>query len=328
MGVFVIGYLTLSRLNKQDVNLRPLTAVVIGGSLGIILSPWFPENINYLVFHTLFKTQQSGLAIVGTEWFPLNWFSVARTGWIANFLLVGGITVTGCAIYLDKTKRVKLDSQLFLAVTFFFLSMFDDARRFVEYYAPFAVLTSGLLLRDAGLTWRSPISARITATIMTIFLVVGTWNGISTIRKPPFNEPGEFKEMAEFIQKHGAPNDMIFNSNWDDFVLLVPKLPMMHFVSGLDGNYLAYGDPKRFLVWYNLVLDTEKYRGQDIGRIIAGTFNAKWAIIHRSWKTLGQGLLDSQYAKLRVADEKNLLFEIQLTNNTNAAGNKKHITSQ
>ena len=59
-GAVIMGLLIACVLGAQAVREgRPqwsaITAVAIGVGAGLLLSPWFPRNAGYLVFHTVFK---------------------------------------------------------------------------------------------------------------------------------------------------------------------------------------------------------------------------------------------------------------------------------
>lgn len=318
MGVLTTGYIALVWVHTRKTSIWPLIAVMAGITLGLALSPWFPENLNHLLFHTTFKTQQSYINLTGGEWRPVSWPAVAVLAWIAHLLVLVGLITAGIAMYRDRTRRIKLDTQLFLAISLLFLFSLHHASRFAEYYSPFAVLTAGLLLRDAGFPWRSLISARIATVMLTTLLVIGAWQGISAYRKPPFFDLDQYGDVVKYIQEHGSTGDMIFNANPSDFVMLVPQLPTMRFVTGLDGTFLAYGDTKRFQIWYDLTVKTDRLKDQDTGKIIAETFGAKWAVIEYPRKALIEKLMVSKYAILRAKSQKALLFEIHLPKGTTA----------
>ena len=58
--------------------------ILAGIGLGLVLSPWFPQNFEYLLFHLLFKMfSPLGSAVpVGVEWYPypFRWFLLFSIG--------------------------------------------------------------------------------------------------------------------------------------------------------------------------------------------------------------------------------------------------------
>jgi hypothetical protein len=99
----------------------------------------------------------------------------------------------------------------------------------------------------------------------------------------------------------------VFNSSWSDFMALVWWASAFRYINGLDGHYLAFGDPARFAVWISIAVGNV----EDPADFIDRGFGARFAVVARQHATLAQQLLASPRAALLVDSPEGWLFEIR-----------------
>ena len=313
LGPMVIVAMAVQAVRERTVSSRPLVAVAVGAFAGLLASPWFPANVRYLVFHTFFKAAVGAGGLVGIEWLPVPMGMLARESWVAHGLLASGIVAALATRAAARQRPLGEDTLAACAMTLVLLAMYHFAWRFAEYYAPFAVISSALLWRDA--LRRRTVSRPLGATLagaLVLLVAVGAYQGATRVQSALRAHPNDFDAYADMMRyveaRDAAP--LVFNSRWSDFQQLVYWSDRARFVSGLDGHFLLYGDPKRFKVWYAIASGGTAERN-DNARTIRDTFGAGWAVVPSGDSRLAQALLRDPDAKLALEDRNGWLFRLE-----------------
>lgn len=297
---------------------RTLLAVFYGVMLGLLLSPWFPDNVRYLLFHTIFKVAKAedvSFGLLGSEWSLPPWEQVLVESWPANLLFFGALAV-GAVLALRGRMKVSRETIAFSIVTLVFLGMYKwSGWRFAEYYIPFAVLSAALAWRDArvasarpSVTRDMPALAAAALAAWTLFQGVFYLTGLRIIAVPVTT----YRPQMEYVVAHDrAP--MVFNSRWWDYVTLFFQAPNAKYVAGLDGHFLKFGDAARFNLWY-AILRGELLDDPALASKIHDGFSARWAVVSVADRRLALALVKSPDARLRVETFEGWLFEVKAAN--------------
>jgi len=303
------------RYREGNADWRAMLAVLYGGALGLVLSPWFPENVRYLVFTTLFKVGHAEYdlpGILGTEWWRPGWIHIANEAWLAHVVFFASLAV---AAWLTWRRRVRWSTAAMtsVAVTLAFLAMYRwVAWRMGEYYAPFAVLSAGLIWRDAwpvaraaGPQWMPQAPALALAAL----LAAGLQQGLSFVTDVVVKPVSQYQAIMRYVDSHDA-QPMVFNSSWSEYMVLFYHSDNAKFVAGMDGHYLLYGDPQRFRLWYSISFGGMR-GAPNIAATIHDRFAARWAVIARSQQDLASDLSRDRDARLVALDGHGWLFELK-----------------
>src|SRR3990167_7242483 len=114
---------------------RGFSAVLSGTLLGMIIHPYFPQNLKF------YQSQLIDIGVVnyqkvigvGGEWYPYGFVELIPDTFMVVILAI--ITLTVMFIFYQKQSALSLTS---LAYFVFFLLLTLKSRRYVEYYVPFA----------------------------------------------------------------------------------------------------------------------------------------------------------------------------------------------
>jgi hypothetical protein len=142
---------------------------------------------------------------------------------------------------------------------------------------------------------------------------LGAWTviaasvGLSAIDRAPLMPPDHLAPIGARLNELGRPGEMVFNSSWSDFMALVWWASAFRYINGLDGHYLAFGDPARFAVWLSIAVGNV----EDPADIIDRGFGARFAVVARQHTKLAQQLLSSPRATLLLDSRDGWLFEIR-----------------
>ena len=123
-------------VEKKEIDVRPMLAVAVGITAGLIINPYFPENINFLWNAIQMKIlSDSFQASVGNEWYPLKTLALLKDAAIPLAAYLLGILLTNREEWRNDPARLFW----FLLSTMWLLMLFKS-RRFIEFFPPAALL--------------------------------------------------------------------------------------------------------------------------------------------------------------------------------------------
>ena len=149
---------------------------------------------------------------------------------------------------------------------------------------------------------------RYVAVLLAIGFAVLPWLDLQRTPKTP---PTKYGEVMTYLVRHGKPGDVVLNTHWTDFVLLLWHSTGFKYVSGLDGHYLMYGDDSsHFEFWFEL-RDLENFVGEDVGHLAIERFGARWMVVPRESLDLAALVRRSAQARQVVDSDDGWLFELK-----------------
>ncbi len=273
-GAWVVGVW----IEERRVEWRPLVAVAIGVVAGLVINPYFPQNLFLFAEHVGMKIKGDYEVSVGNEWYPYEaWYLLVSSGvaWAAQ--LAGWVMMrTGSRKDAAKTVCLFLFSTFLLVLTM-------KSRRFIEYWPPFAVLYAAFALKPYLDAWpwsRIPAGlarwAAVTGAVALVGIVVGVAvsNAYGT-RKTVEGEsdPNVYAGAARWLTENTPEGSMVFNTDWDDFPMLFFHDTHNVYASGLDPTYLLHADPQLSKLYEDITLG----KVDDPGPLIRDKFGAEFA---------------------------------------------------
>lgn len=281
------GIILLSSLDRKK-GIRLFTYSIVGMGLGVILNPYFPNNLYFfwvqgvLVLRNSSGLQSSMPKILGAELspFPLSELLLFSTVTVMAFLLslVGSVTTRLLSWKMDD----KVKSYLLIS-SFFFISTLIW-RRFIEYWIPFATLFAGfflsqLLEREKVKQFYKKGSLMKLAAGMFLLLIIGLLLlqrieleehlKVCKTGRPSIVLP-IFKSGAEWIKQNIEPGQTVFHPSWNEFSQLYCFDPSHFYIIGLDPSFFYYYDIDLFDLWYRI------YQGEvsDVYESVRYKFNS------------------------------------------------------
>ncbi len=311
----ILGPLALFGAGARSIAERrlvtaPLVAVAAGMTLALMISPWYPRNIEYLMFHLLFKGGNNPTyggqlsALVPREWYPVPLGPLLAQAWPSHLALLAAATALAWKRWRDPAFRLPADTMISGATALLSLVMYAAAVRFAEYYIPLAALTAGLAARD---TAPAGGYSRRYAALLAGWLLVAASPSFFYLRDVPLAPKDDFAGIGARLNELGNPGDVVFNSEWSDFMPLVWWADRFRYVNGLDGHYLAYRDPARFAVW----AAAGPGRLEDPATTLQLVFHARFAVVSSHHRELAEQLMRSSRAVLRQTSPEGWLFELR-----------------
>ncbi len=306
VGVFV---------EEGRIEWKPIVAACVGIVVGMIVNPYFPENIHLFVDHVAMKTKGEYEVSVGNEWYPYEtWYLLGSSAvaWVAQ--LVGSV-----ALRSRSRKDAAAKVCLFLFSTFL-LVLTMKSRRFIEYWPPFAVVFAAFALKPYLDEWtldRIPAGLLRYAAVGTAVVVLGVVLGVGIVnvretRTSVHDEagPNVYAGAAGWLKANTPEGSMVFNTDWDDFPMLFFHDTHNVYASGLDPTYLLHADPQLSKLYEDITLG----RTDDPGPLIRDRFGAEYAFTDTGHQDFIQKATANGGMKIVYEDDDTVVLQVASAN--------------
>lgn len=311
----ILLVLVVLAIREKRIDGKLLIFPAAGLLAGLVLSPWFPQNVDFLIFHLLFVGANSLEISSASEWVPMTLGGLWRHAWPAHLLWAGSlIALVGLRGVLVRQAPVVVTNLLALLM----LLAYASANRFVEYYVPMVMLAVavntmpiiGIMKKNVKLFF-----------VLCMVLFAG-WRLILDMELYLRNATYRFSNYGDIVktlEQRAEPDSLIFNTG-EDFSFLLWQSANFRYVVGLSPNFLAYQDQTRYLLWSEIL--GSRPLPQEEGKVILEVFGCRWAVVKRSATALYNKLLASPYATLELTTESGYLFSLREPGSGSANGHE------
>jgi len=273
---------------ERRLELRPLLYVTGGIVLGLVINPYFPENIIFSVRHMLPKLADATSVRVGNEWFPYDTKQILDNSLPSLIAFAGGTLALGLS-----GRKMDVRTAFALLISLLFGLMLFQARRFVEYFPPFALIFaafawSPLLLDPSTGSGQRPQSASISpadpprkwifanlpALLLGFIVALSIALSIPRAREAiGKSKPYDlYAGASAWLEKNTPAGSRVFQTDWDDFPRLFFYNTHNTYLVGLDPTYLQLYDPDLYDLWVLL----SNGDVENPSKIIAGKFDSRY----------------------------------------------------
>ena len=238
---------------------RPVVWTAAGIALGLVLNPYFPQNVTFILAHLGDKLALGNGVPVGQEWYPYTTGDLLAHSGGALLVLAMGLLRPG---FGGRPARQRDTSETtLLLVALLTLFMLFRSRRFIEYYPAFALLFAAAawgrhpldvahwlparLRGGAGLLRRVALGGVIAfGLFLAATTVLATAQDARAAR-----DPARFAGASAWLVAHTPTGAPIFQTDWDDFTRLFYYNTHNTYLVGLDPTYLERADPQLWADW-------------------------------------------------------------------------------
>jgi asparagine N-glycosylation enzyme membrane subunit Stt3 len=284
-----------------------------GVALGLLLNPYFPENISFIISHILPKVTDPTATSVGNEWYPYQtWTLVGNSGgalviWILSVFAIGW-----------RGRRFDRPQLTAFTLSIIFGYLLFKSRRFIEYFPPFALifaaLSIGPLLRDPQLGprvsgWLQTRFGRIFVPVAFAVLVIAM--AALTVPKARAameeSKPADtYADASAWLLANTPPGSMIFQTDWDDFPRLFFYNSANIYTAGLDPTYMELYDADLYNEW----VDLTRGKVADPSAPISERFGAAYAISDLAHEGFMQKAADDPHMQEVYRDKFAVIYHI------------------
>jgi len=316
LALAVLHFLAVA-LTERRFEFRPLLYISGGIILGMIINPYFPDNLIFSYHHMLPKLTDATSVRVGNEWYPYD------TKQLLDNSLPALIAFASGALALGLSGR-KMDSRtaLGLFVSLLFGLMLFQARRFVEYFPPFALIFAAFawapLFNPEPATDKpaNPPQIRFASILRADFPVILLSLAVAlSIARSVFparaaidgSKPyGLYANASAWLENHTPAGSRVFQTDWDDFPRLFFYNTHNTYLVGLDPTYLQLYDSDLYDLWVEITQgDVE-----NPSHIIATTFASRYIHTDLNHGDFLQIAAEDPGLKEVYRDDQAVIFEV------------------
>ena len=271
--VVVGAYVAMRWLLEHQFDLRPLLYAAAGIGLGLVINPYFPDNLAFIYHHLAPKLTDATATKVGNEWYPYQTWTLVQNSGLALAAFVAG----GFALGLSQRRMNTATATLLLLSVLFGLMLFKS-RRFVEYFPAFALLFGALAWAPLFKSWTraSALVRRELPVIMILALIPAIWWNIQATRdslakSKPYQQ---YAGASAWLEANTPAGSRVFQTDWDDFTRLFFYNTHNSYTLGLDPTYMQLYDADLYEQW----VDITKGKVETPAQVIRQRFGAEYIL--------------------------------------------------
>ena len=307
-------------LIEHRLEYRPLLWIGMGIILGMFVNPYFPLNLIFTYRHLLPKLVEATSVSVGNEWYPYETLQLLNNSLPALVALASGALALGLA-----GRKMDLRTALAFFIALLFGLMLFQARRFVEYFPPFALIFAAFAwapLIDEHSSdpanqldlprWRllPTLQQNLPVILLTLAISAGIVKSIPVVQaQMQKSKPYDlYAGAAAWLVQNTPAGERVFQTDWDDFPRLFFYNSHNTYLVGLDPTYMQLYDTDLYDTWVKIT------RGEieQPSRIIVERFSARYvhSDLHHG-KFLRFAAEDAGLKEV-YRDDQNIIYEVIL----------------
>jgi hypothetical protein len=254
IALAVLHLLSVALIERR-FELRPLLYIVGGVFLGLLINPYFPQNIIFSYHHMLPKLSNATSVRVGNEWFPYETKQLLENSLPALVAFASGIFALGLS-----GKKMDVRSAFALLAAMLFGLMLFQARRFVEYFPPFALIFAAFAWtplfspRSESVSAREFPQNRLAPIVLSLAVALSIAVSIPRAREAiDSSKPYDlYAGASAWLESNTTVGERVFQTDWDDFPRLFFYNTHNTYLIGLDPTYLQLYDPALYALWVEI----------------------------------------------------------------------------
>lgn len=279
-----VMHLLAVALIEHRFEYRPLLWVGIGVILGMLINPYFPQNLIFTYRHLLPKLMETTSVSVGNEWYPYETLQLLKNSLPTLVAFTSGALALGLA---GRKMDLRTTTSFFIALLFGW--MLFQARRFVEYFPPFALIFAAFAwaplfpdpqpapVHQPSLPrprFLSVLQSNLSVILLTFAVSVGIIKSIPAVEfQMQKSKPYDLYAGASVWLVQNTPaGERVFQTDWDDFPRLFFYNTHNTYLAGLDPTYMQLYDADLYATWVKIT------RGEieQPSKIITDRFSARY----------------------------------------------------
>jgi hypothetical protein len=297
-------------LLEKRIEPRPLLYSGIGMLAGLILNPYFPNNLIFTYHHFIAKLGLAESIKVGNEWYPYDTGQLIENS-LPAFIGFGiGILALGLT-----GRKMNTRTATTLLATLMFGAMLFNARRFIEYFPPFALIftafswaamfdfDNSLLIRLTTKKRASPF-----VIILSLAIIAGIAKAFPSVQNQlAKSKPYDlYAGSSAWLVENAEEGELIFQTDWDDFPRLFFYNTHNTYLAGLDPTYLQIYDQALYEEWVSIT------RGEldNPSQFIRSDFNARYVHTDLNHGRFIKQAENDPGMREVYRDEQSVIFEI------------------
>ncbi|MFA5031130.1 MAG: hypothetical protein WC495_06115 [Patescibacteria group bacterium] len=297
-------------------------AALIGTVLGVVVSPFFPQNLGYLndQLIQIGIINYRNIIDVGNEWYPQPLIELVSNTILLTLLAIGAIVWS-----IIQLKKISLRTW-FLFTLFVLMLIFTlKSKRYVEYYVPLGMafvasaysdILSRIHLRQLWDKVFRGLSMRTTILLYAFFIYVII--GICVvIPRDMVIVRASLAGGFPYLQTHNAAiwlrdntpeGAIVVHSDWDEMPYLFFWDDHNRFICGLDPTFLYRQDKDRYWAWVHLSRGETK---DNITEVVTRTLESNYVLVEKDHQAFLNNMRNENSFSVVYEDDEAVIFQYQ-----------------
>lgn len=274
---------------RENKHLKILLAVISGLAAGLVINPYFPNNL-YFYWQQIVQValiNYKDIIQVGSEWYPYGVGALLN-----NLSLISLVALLGTFIFIFSYKKQSAQNWALGLTTIMFVILTLKSRRNVEFLAPLAIVWLSTIwaiglksnLPQKLLIYLKPQMKKYQLFTWTFVIYIAVAAAL-TITKDVSNLKSDLGNGRSFnsltnvsvwLKLKTPPGSVVFNDNWSDFPNLFYNNSSNYYIGGLDPTFTYNYNKDIYWHWVNITLGTEK---ENIPQTIKNDFNSQYILL-------------------------------------------------
>ncbi len=247
--------------------LSPVAALWSGAAFGVIVNPFFPQNLRFYweqIVQIAVINYQSKIG-VGAEWYPYEPARLASDLPLVCLMAVVALVAFPAIVAVngDATRQKRLRLAVAISAcagTFLLLTL--RSQRHVEYFVPLAVSAAAAWISEIRFSGAWPSVKK--NYVAVIFVLAGALamvmsfaaTGLARAKKDLVGGYNFtlYQKAAEYLKANTAAGEVVLHADWDDMPPLFYWDDKDKYVMGLDPTFMYRANPKRYWDYVNFTL--------------------------------------------------------------------------
>jgi hypothetical protein len=309
---------------KKRINLKLFLSCLLGLLAGIIINPYFSQNLTFY-YHQLIKIgiiNYQKIIGVGGEWYPYGFIDL-----ISNTVLVSILVVVSLVLFFINIKRQSKMSISLLFIYLLFFAFTLKSRRYVEYYVPYGILFAAVSLNDSlrefsikkafnllRRIYYKSLGAKVLLTIILIYILVSLPTIVFRDLKTEKNDLNngipllKFYNSSNWLKTNSPQGSIVIHSDWDDFPILFYYNDHNYYVVGLDPTFMFEYNKDLYWKWADLTTGKEVL---NLHEVLKNEFNASYLIIEKDHLGMDRQVSSNINFNLVYEDKEAKIYQVK-----------------
>ena len=263
--IFICADMFLHGIKRAyaDENIFLLISVIVGLGLGLVLSPYFPQNLSfyYTQIVDIAMINQQTIIPVGMEWYP-----PIMSVWVIQNIWLLVLFVVACASTLLTRRKQNVFSLSLMILAFLLFILALKSQRNIEYFAPIAIIASAYALHVAEVPQKvfefyKKIHKKTIRVMFITFLciasglliasITGSVKGVFIAHQKTYAY-SLYQNAAYYLETHTEDNEIVYHSSWDEFPILWYHNDKNRYIAGLDPTFFYRKNPESYMKWLDI----------------------------------------------------------------------------
>ncbi|HLA26060.1 MAG TPA: hypothetical protein VJ028_02780 [Patescibacteria group bacterium] len=304
-------------------NAKLLGVVILGILAGLIINPYFPDNIAF----TWQQAVKIGLINyqniigVGGEWYPYKIFDL-----IGGLNIIFVVLVLSVIAFIASLPKQTSQSITIFILTVIFFALTLKSKRNIEYFTPFAILFSGFALRDALAAWNfklknilefisggliQKLAVGLIAAYFAIMIPLSAVKEISNTKRDlsggaPFTQ---FKKLGSWLKANTPKGSIVLHSDWDESPVLFYQNDWNYYIVGLDPTFMYEYNKDLYWKWVNI---TTGKGVDDMTEVIKNELRVQYVLATSDHQDMDKLFKNNEDFEKMYEDEEGKIYKFKM----------------